>query len=90
MTDLKRINKILKHIDNLENFRFLDGIKYELVTKLQDRKTHLEYIKDNQECLDCGGKGGHLESYNDGMGRDMTPNVYKIDEEELNANATRK
>ena len=69
MSDLKRINKILKHIDNLENFRFLDGIKYELVTKLQDRKTHLEYIKDKQECPDCGGKGGHLESYNDGMGQ---------------------
>ena len=69
MSDLKRINKILKHIDNLENFRFLDSIKYELVTKLQDRKTHLEYIKDKQECPDCRGKGGHLESYNDGMGQ---------------------
>lgn len=69
MQDLKRIAKILKHIGNLESSKFLDGIKNELNERLTTRKTHLESIKDKQECPVCLGKGGHLESYNDGMGQ---------------------
>lgn len=67
MDDLKRIQKIMKHIDNLDDDGFLDGIHQELKKSLIDRKTHLEFIKDKQECPECSGRGGHLESYNDGM-----------------------
>lgn len=69
MQDLKRIAKILKHIGNLDDSKFLDGIKNELNERLTTRKTHLESIKDKQKCPECRGNGGHLESYNDGMGQ---------------------
>lgn len=49
MQDLKRIAKILKHIGNLDDSKFLDGIKNELNERLTTRKTHLEAIKDKQE-----------------------------------------
>lgn len=69
MADLKRITKVLKHIENLDDTRFLNGIRTDLIERLTTRKTHLEFIKDKQECPVCRGKGGHLESYNNGMGQ---------------------
>jgi hypothetical protein len=69
MTDLKRIEKIQKHIGNLDDSNFLDGIRRELDEILYERKNHLEFIKDKEICPVCRGKCGYLESYNDGIGQ---------------------
>lgn len=69
MNDLKRIQKIMKHIDDLDDNSFLNGIRLELNERLSNRKIHLKFIESKEICPDCNGKGGHLESYNDGTGQ---------------------
>lgn len=69
MNDLTKIKQIEELLRKLDDSSFLDGIKYDLESRLRKRKEFLESIEGKDICPECRGRGGYLESYNDGLGQ---------------------